>query len=48
MDEQALILLVEHTTYTYDDKAVLFAVARYRGDRCKFSIELKGGKPTEA
>ena len=40
MSSPPLILLVEHTTFTLDDRPVLFARSRYRGDRYKFSIEL--------
>lgn len=41
LDNKSLFLLVEHTTYTLNEKVVLFVRSFYRGDRYKFTIELK-------
>ncbi len=46
LGKNALLLLVEHTTYTIKDKVVYFVSSYYRGDRIKFTIVLdsKGTK----
>ena len=38
---KALFLLVEHTAYTLNDEVAYFVRSFYRGDRYKFSIEVK-------
>ena len=38
-----LLLHVEHTAYTGNGRIAYFATSSYRGDRVKFSIELKAG-----
>jgi DNA-binding GntR family transcriptional regulator len=40
MKNSRLLLQVEHTTYSQYEKPVLFARLYYRGDRCRFTIEL--------
>jgi GntR family transcriptional regulator len=41
IDKDVLLMLVEHTAYAVDDRIVYFVTALYRGDRVKFSIELR-------
>jgi len=43
IEKDVLLLNVEHTTYTRDNRIVYFVASSYRGDRVKFSIELSGG-----
>jgi GntR family transcriptional regulator len=41
IEKDVLLLHVEHTAYTSTGKIAYFATSSYRGDRVKFSIELK-------
>ena len=41
--KEELLIHVEQTVYTEDGKIAYFATSSYRGDRVKFSIELKSG-----
>jgi GntR family transcriptional regulator len=43
IDKEVLMLHVEHTAYTTDDKVVYFVDSSYRGDRVRFTIELAAG-----
>ena len=42
IEKDVLLLHVEHTTYSRDNRIVYFVSSSYRGDRVKFSIELSG------
>lgn len=42
IDRDVLLLHVEHTAYATSNRIVYFVASSYRGDRVKFSIELKG------
>lgn len=42
IDRDVLLLHVEHTAYATSNRIVYFVTSSYRGDRVKFSIELKG------
>jgi GntR family transcriptional regulator len=43
IERDVLLLHVEHTAYTASGAIAYFATSSYRGDRVKFSIELKAG-----
>jgi GntR family transcriptional regulator len=43
IEKEVLLLHVEHTAYTSTGMIAYFATSSYRGDRVKFSIELKAG-----
>jgi GntR family transcriptional regulator len=43
IEKEVLLLHVEHTAYTGSGRIAYFATSSYRGDRVKFSIELKAG-----
>ncbi|MEW5818481.1 MAG: GntR family transcriptional regulator, partial [Spirochaetota bacterium] len=40
IDKNVLLLYVEHTAYTSNNKIVYFVTSAYRGDRVKFTVEL--------
>ena len=41
IEKEVLLLHVEHTAYTTGDRIVYFVTSSYRGDRVRFSVELK-------
>jgi GntR family transcriptional regulator len=41
IDKDVLLMLVEHTAHALDDRIAYFVTSLYRGDRVKFSIELR-------
>jgi GntR family transcriptional regulator len=41
IEKEVLLLHVEHTAYTSSGRIAYFATSSYRGDRVKFTIELK-------
>lgn len=41
--KDSMLLHVEHTAYMGDGGIAYFASSNYRGDRVKFTIELKAG-----
>ncbi len=41
IEKEVLLLHVEHTAYTAAGRIAYFVISSYRGDRVKFSIELK-------
>jgi GntR family transcriptional regulator len=41
IEKEVLLLHVEHTAYTSQGRVAYFVASSYRGDRVKFSIELK-------
>jgi GntR family transcriptional regulator len=43
IEKEVLLLHVEHTAYAASGRIAYFATSSYRGDRVKFSIELKAG-----
>lgn len=42
VEKEALMLMVEHTAFTNNSKIVYFVSSYYRGDRVKFTVELRG------
>jgi len=42
LQDPALLLSVEHTAYMADSRVAYFVTMKYRGDRIKFSLKLRG------